>query len=265
MFNQVLAMGDRPTYQLTDVGGEGTYDVEDDLVATHGVNSIAGYLILLTISGERKAASTSGYAVDCAGLHDDAEIVINIGAAGEINAIGGAGGIGGGGDIYVDDPFGSPQTFSTVNAGTAGKDGGDALNMGCKTTIKGSGIIRGGNGGGGGGTPIVSIGNNAVDGGGGGGGGTPYGLGGVVKICTNTAPGGTADAGTAGTNATKTAKGTGGVGSFPGTPGGNGGEFGSAPVQSFPQAPGVNGNAIIKNGHELVKIGSVTYEGNEAA
>ena len=246
-FSSGMLIPGRPVYQLTDTGGEGVYNVEAKLLAQYGVASAAWFLIIVVVTGERKASTTSGLAIDGSGLHPNANLVIDLQSA-NVNGRGGDGGRGG--DL-TDVP---PITPLVIIPPGDGGDGGDAISLGCDTTIKGTGVIRCGFGGGSGGAASQQA------GGGGGGGGAPYGLlggrGRAIHITFGT------NYGNDGNNATEDTAGAGGVAVATATEGGDGGDDGGAAEAKEANA-GTAGYTVAKNGFTLTKTGSVTYEGSE--
>lgn len=257
-FNNAIMFAGIPIYQLTDSGGDGVYNVENEVFSKFGVNTVGGSLVLLTVSGDRKAVHIAGLAIDATGLDSDAKLIITLSTI-DINARGGDGGDGG--ESFWVFESETNEWFGTSFAGEDGESGGNAISLGCKTTIKGTGTIRSGKGGGGGGGSYDNSSSTPFQGGSGGGGGAPFGDKGLLGI-------GNQSDGNDGTDATETSKGVGGAAVNNGGAGGNGGENGTAAqagsnATSNGGSAGSDGDTVVKNGFTLTKLGSVTYEGDE--
>lgn len=264
-FNNAIILGSRTVFALTDTGGTGEYDIESQIVSQYGTGSFPGSLVLLTLTGKRQASSTAALAIDATGLDPEAELTIDIGGN-NVHAKGGAGGQGGNvGSINI------PPVSIFANNGGIGKDGGDAISLGCNTTITGTGFIRGGFGGGGGGASEGDLsGPYELRPGSGGGGGAPEGSGGAAGSVTFNDPGGPVVNGSAGANAVGGAGGAGGTANKDGGDGGDNAGAAEAGENSAISgktggAAGNDGFTVVKNGFTLTKLGSVIYQGNEAA
>lgn len=100
---------------LVDTGGTGQYNVESELVAEYGISSFPGLVVLLSVTGDRNASSSGGYAIDCSGLDPDTRLTITLSA--DVNAKGGSGGAGAS-ITYTWDP-----EFPGFSGGTGGVGG----------------------------------------------------------------------------------------------------------------------------------------------
>ncbi len=247
MFNQAMLTTGGIILELTYAGGTSTYVIESQLIATHGVGSGPGVTILLNVTGEASILSITEFAIDGNSLDDDAILIMTLSA--DIKALGGNGGKGGNAS--------PPPPLVSANAGAGAQNGGSAIRLGCDTTIKGSGTIRGGYGGGGGGAGHATGSGIA---GSGGGGGAPDGTGGAA--------GSGPSAGGAGDNATASVGGAGGTTNHDGGQGASDGVASTAGETSPTHAGGAagsNGFTVAKQGFTLTKEGSVVYVGSEQA
>lgn len=234
-----------------------TYDVEAEVLAQYGVNTGVGDTIKLTVSAvDVVAASTGAYAIDADGLNNLAmlEIIFIVGSM--VAGRGGSGGAGGLGDWDAE-----PPATDLSLPGSAGAFGGNAIRLGCPTTLSGEGLISAGHGAGGGGGG-GSAGFGTRFGGGGGGGGAPLGQGGVGG------PGGSAP-GIGGTTALVTVKGDGGLaGGAQAGDGGDGGDSSPSPAQAglfgtkIGGAAGADGIALVTQGFSHVADPGVIIEGS---
>lgn len=259
-FNNAMMLGGRRTFILTDTGGTGVYNVENQVSSVYGLNTTGGDLILLEVTGDRNASSVTGLAIDATGLHASAVLIITLTSA-DVNSVGGKGGNGGSANWSFEGEIGEWAGNNTP--GAPGQTGGDAISLGCNTTTKGTGTIRSGKGGGGGGGAFGTSSGPPFDGGSGAGGGAPNG----VKGNKGT---GNTNNGNDGTAATETVKGDGGAAVGSAGAGGDGGHDGLAASAGETKSSaggiaGTDGSTVVKNGKTLTKLGSVTYEGNEAA
>lgn len=259
-FNNAIMLSGVPIYQLTDAGGTGIYNVESEVLSAFGVNTIGGSLVLLTVTGDRIAPSNVSLAIDATDLDSNAQLIITLDSS-DIDADGGDAGEGGESTWFFESE--GQEWIGSTSVGEDGEDGGNAISLGCNTTIKGTGTIRSGKGGGGGGGAYDNSSSPPFQGGSGGGGGAPFGLKGLLGT-------GIDSDGNDGTDATETAKGVGGSAVNNGGAGGNGGENGTAAqagsnATSNGGSAGSDGDTVVKNGFTLTKLGSVTYEGNEGA
>jgi len=259
-FNQILLSGGRRFFSLSISAEDlsSTYDVEAEVISNYGISgTIKGDSIQLNVAAVNVvAATTSGYAVDADGLHDEALFEIVLAGGGFLSGRGGDAGRGGLGWWDAEPPA---QDRSIT--GQAGGNGGAAIRYGCDTTLSGTGTVRKGYGGGGGGGGGATSSSNR-GGGGGGGGGAPLGAGGVG--------GGSDPAGNSGSNgtvATVPNNGTGGTeGHVVAGDGGDGGDTGSVAQAGEGGTGGIgaagsDGDAIHKQGFAHSAGGGITITG----
>lgn len=237
------------------------YDVEAQISSQFpsAAPTRAADVIKLTISAvDLVASSTSVYAIDGDGLHDDAILNIILISGAFISGLGGKGGRGGDGDFEIE-----PEPLDLSTVGSPGLNGGAAMRFGCETNISGTGTISKGYAGGGGGGGGATSGSQE-HGGGGGGGGSALGDGGAGGIRI----GGGAGGGSSGDVATVTAKGDGGAaGGANAGAGGDGGDSAGVAVNGSNGtkaggSAGSDGNAVNSQGFTHSEGGSVTVVGN---
>jgi hypothetical protein len=259
-FNAPLLAGGRRTFLLAITSEDlaSTYDIEGQLVSQYGITGTKSKdLVVLSIAGVNVvAATTSGFALDGNGLHNEANLIIKLTAGALISGRGGNGGVGGNGEY---DP--EPPGIDLSTAGTSGLNGGTAVRYGCPTEWRGTGTISKGYGGGGGGGGGASGGSSSTwHGGGGGGGGAPLGVGG-----TNGS--GLGGDGVVGSTAAVATLGAGGAaGGANAGAGGDGGESGTAQQvgangTKVGGAAGSDGIAVQTNSHSHTVGGGITVVG----
>lgn len=217
-FNLAIASGGRRTFPLAITAEDLAlnYNVEAEVVSQYGLSTAKNDVVVLTIAAvDLVAASTSGYAIDADGLHDEAEFKLVLTTGCLISGRGANGGDGG--RTWWD----AEESTDLSSVGSVGSNGGSAIRYGCPTTISGTGTIRKGYGGGGGGGG-GAVGDSNDGGGGGGGGGAPLGDGGDGGLDFGLG----SNVGDPGSAATVTTLGDGGLAG--GTNGGDGGDGGDS-------------------------------------
>jgi len=242
-FNSIIASVGRRSFRL-EISGDLTssYNVLSEFQSVYGFAPLGGDLINLFIADGVNITGNPG--ISGVGLPALAELAIHLGTGANILGQGGRGG-NGSSWIFVDG-VGWHATSSS-----AGTNGSDALQLGCVTSVDGSGTIVNGFGGGGGGGPNATGSSHYA--GNGGGGGQSLGVQGS---------GGNLDglAGTDGNPGTTTDGGLGGVSANHFSGGRGGGSGGAATSGTSGSSAGADGNAVTTNGHAFTHTG-VTVTG----